>query len=50
MSKTGRGILRDPTPSSCLYSPECVEGEFSKVELPLYGVLGSSDASPSTTL
>jgi hypothetical protein len=49
MSKTGWGILRDPAPS-CLYSPECVEGEFSEVELPLYGVLGSSDASPSTTL
>jgi hypothetical protein len=25
-----------------LYSPECVEEEFSEVELPLYGVLGSS--------
>jgi hypothetical protein len=24
------------------YSPECVEGEFSEVGLPLYGVLGSS--------
>src|SRR5918994_385249 len=24
------------------YSPECVEGEFSEVELPLYGVLRSS--------
>ena len=27
-------------PSSCPYSPECVEGEF--LELPLYGVLRSS--------
>jgi hypothetical protein len=25
-----------------LYSPECVEGEFSEVELPIYEVLGSS--------
>jgi hypothetical protein len=25
-----------------LYSPECVEGEFSEVILPLYGVLGST--------
>ena len=25
-----------------LYSPECVEGEFCEVELPLYGVLRSS--------
>ena len=24
------------------YSPECVEGEFSEFELPIYGVLGSS--------
>ena len=24
------------------YSPECVEGKFSEVELPLYGVLRSS--------
>jgi hypothetical protein len=24
------------------YSPKCVEGKFSEVELPLYGVLGSS--------
>jgi uncharacterized protein YjbI with pentapeptide repeats len=28
--------------SSLLYSPECVEGEFSEVELLLYGVLESS--------
>src|SRR5215212_5991034 len=28
--------------SLCLYSPECVEGEFSEVELPIYGVLRSS--------
>jgi hypothetical protein len=33
MSKTGRGILRDPGPYFCLYSPECVEGEFSEVRL-----------------
>jgi hypothetical protein len=26
-----------------LYSPECVEEEFSEVELPLYGVLGRWD-------
>src|SRR5688572_2369781 len=26
------------------HSPECVEGESSEVELPLYGVLGSSGA------
>ena len=26
------------------YSPKCVEGLFCEVELPLYGVLGSSDA------
>jgi hypothetical protein len=25
-----------------LYSPKCVEGEFCEVELPIYGVLGSS--------
>jgi hypothetical protein len=25
----------------CPYSPNCLEGEFSEVELPLYGVLGS---------
>src|SRR5215212_6293594 len=24
------------------YSPECVEGDFSEVELPIYGVLRSS--------
>jgi hypothetical protein len=24
------------------YSPECAEGAFSEVELPLYGFLGSS--------
>jgi hypothetical protein len=29
-------------PFSCPYSPKCVEGVFSEVELPLYGVLGSS--------
>jgi hypothetical protein len=39
MSKTGRGILGGPGPYFCLYSPECVEGEFS--ELRLAGVLGS---------
>ena len=31
MSKTGRGILRDPGPYFCLYSPECVEEKFSEV-------------------
>jgi hypothetical protein len=31
MSKRGRGILRDPGPYFCLYSPECVEVEFSEV-------------------
>jgi hypothetical protein len=30
-----------------LYSPTCLEGEFSEVGLPLYGVLRSS--SPSLT-
>src|SRR5215213_3445028 len=24
------------------YSPKCLEGQFSEVELPLYGVLGTS--------
>jgi hypothetical protein len=35
-----------------LYSPECVEGEFSEVELRLYGVLGSwhSSGPSSSTL
>jgi len=33
MSKTGRGILRDPGPYFCLYSPECVEEEFSEVRI-----------------
>jgi hypothetical protein len=42
MSKTVRGILRGPGPYYCLYSPECVEGRFSEVGLPLYGVLRSS--------
>jgi hypothetical protein len=32
----------DSGPSSTLYSPECVEDEFSEVELPLYDVLRSS--------
>ena len=40
MSKTGRGILRDPGPHFCLYSPECVEEEFC--ELRHDGVLGCS--------
>src|SRR5687768_3052883 len=31
-----------PGPTSHPYSAECVEGEFSEVELPLYGVLRSS--------
>jgi hypothetical protein len=31
MSKRGRGILRGPGPYFCLYSPECVEEEFSEV-------------------
>jgi hypothetical protein len=40
--------MMPPFPSlSCPYAPECVEDEFSEVELPLYGVLGSSRrASP----
>jgi hypothetical protein len=33
MSKTGRGILRDPGPYFCLYSPECVEVEFCEVRI-----------------
>jgi hypothetical protein len=45
---------RFPPPS---YSPECVEGKFSEVELPLYGVLrscnggrfGSKIGAPSST-
>jgi hypothetical protein len=32
----GSGTI--PCRSSCPYSPKCVEGEFSEVELPLYGV------------
>src|SRR5215218_5878582 len=31
--------------SYCPYSPKCVEEEFCEVELPLYGVLGSSLSS-----
>ena len=27
------------------YSPECVEGEFSEVELPFYGVLRSASSA-----
>jgi hypothetical protein len=33
MSNRGRGILRGPGPYFCLYSPECVEYEFSEVHL-----------------
>jgi hypothetical protein len=34
MSKSrSRGILRGPGPYSCLYSPECVELEFSEVHI-----------------
>jgi len=33
---------RGSRPYSCPYSPKCVEGVFCEVELPLYGVLGSS--------
>jgi hypothetical protein len=47
MSKTGRGILRDPGPYFCLYSPECVEGEFSEVELLISRVLRSSSPENS---
>jgi hypothetical protein len=36
------GVPRCPGPSFCPYSPGCVEGKFSEVELPLYGVLRSS--------
>src|SRR5919107_4169039 len=32
------------------YSPECVEGEFSEVGLPIYGVLRSSASAPSLFL
>ena len=35
-------------PSLCPYSPECVEGEFSEVGLPFYGVLRNS-RSPGPT-
>ena len=31
MSKTGRGILRDPGPYFRLYSPECVEEVFCEL-------------------
>jgi hypothetical protein len=34
MSKTERGILGGPGPYFCLYSPECVEEEFSEVYKP----------------
>src|SRR5215203_6089731 len=36
------GTRRNRRPSLCPYSPECVEGKFSEVGLPLYGVLRSS--------
>jgi hypothetical protein len=32
----------------CPNPPECVEGEFCEVELPIYGVLRSSLAANST--
>src|SRR5215212_5088313 len=35
------GAFSDPDSFLCPYSPECVEGVFSEVGLPLYGVLGS---------
>src|SRR5215217_4870177 len=41
------GVPRCPGPSICPYSPECVEGKFSEVELPLYGVLRSSRLTSS---
>jgi hypothetical protein len=34
------GAMRSGPPARP-YAPECVELEFSEVELPLYGVLGS---------
>jgi len=40
MSKRDRSILRGSGPYLCLYSPECVEGEFCEVRR--YGVLRSS--------
>ena len=40
MSKRGRTILRGSGPYICLYSPECVEGEFC--ELRPNEALGSS--------
>ena len=33
MSKRGRDPVGCPGPYRCLYSPECVEGEFSEVRL-----------------
>ena len=36
-----RGPARSGPPL-CPYAPECVEGLFPEVELPCYGVLGSS--------
>jgi hypothetical protein len=46
MSKTGRGLLRGPGPYFCLYSPECVEGEFSEVRLARVGSGPSSKRGP----
>jgi hypothetical protein len=40
LRRLGRLLIQSPS-SSCPYSPECVEGEFSEVELPIYGVLVS---------
>src|SRR5215218_5832646 len=33
LSCNGAGVPRCPGPSFCRYSPECVEGEFSEVQL-----------------
>jgi hypothetical protein len=40
-----RVSTRPPSHHLEAYSPECVEGGFSEVELPLYGVLRSSHVS-----
>src|SRR5215204_3334327 len=38
-------IWRPPAHRLEAYSTKCLEGEFSEVELPIYGVLGRSGAS-----
>ena len=40
-------VSSSPSPSPFSHLPECMEGVFSEVELPLYGVLRSSLVSVS---